>query len=342
MGEAIYDGSESIITKAMLIPYKDYPDVNETSQKLLAALRGEDTPQLHTKARYWHGYLTVVKPLLLITSYQNIRILNLIIEAVLAWMLSLLLFRKIGWGASASWLITWLFINPVSASFCMEYAIMYYISTIATILLLSGFVSNKNLPYYFLLIGIVTAFFDFLTYPLLGLILPLTVWLLLEIHHSQAWPKNCLIYSFFWLLGYAGMWAEKWILSTILTDQNVIADAISTIRFRSSRTAYDQRISYWEVIEKNLNVLGNIPLVLFSAFVIVGFVIIFIRYYKKQIRKNELLTFLLLTVSPFIWYFVLQNHSAIHYWFTYRTLSAFIIPFFNCVLLPLNEHRKDG
>ncbi|MFA5639888.1 MAG: hypothetical protein WC946_05300, partial [Bacteroidales bacterium] len=41
--------------------------------------------------------------------------------------------------------------------------------------------------------------------------------------------------------------------------------------------------------------------------------------------------FMLIAILPYVWFFVVANHSYLHYWFTYRT-QAFSI---SCIFLAL-------
>ena len=53
--------------------------------------------------------------------------------------------------------------------------------------------------------------------------------------------------------------------------------------------------------------------------------------YRKNITKNnlkEILPFLFMAVIPFLWYFVVSNHSSIHFWFTFRELLIFFFAIF--------------
>jgi uncharacterized membrane protein len=55
---------------------------------------------------------------------------------------------------------------------------------------------------------------------------------------------------------------------------------------------------------------------------------------KFSFRPAKLLPVLLVGLYPFVWYFVIRNHSIVHVWFTHRTLSITIFSlavFFACM-----------
>ena len=73
-------------------------------------------------------------------------------------------------------------------------------------------------------IGIVVSYFDFLTYPLVTLGVPLCLLLILQadkITYLQK-IKNIISLSIAWVIGYLGMWAMKWMIGSIATHKNIL------------------------------------------------------------------------------------------------------------------------
>ncbi len=72
-----------------------------------------------------------------------------------------------------------------------------------------------NLMLYFFVVGMVENFFDFLTYPIITLGIPLIVLLWLKIRDESADLKENMIFtvksSVSWGLGYALTWIAKWV-----------------------------------------------------------------------------------------------------------------------------------
>ena len=55
---------------------------------------------------------------------------------------------------------------------------------------------------------------------------------------------------------------------------------------------------------------------------------------KENINKNnikQLIPFILIAITPFIWYFIISNHSHMHYFFTYRNLIIFFFSGLCCL-----------
>ena len=160
-----------------------------------------------TYARYWHGYQLWLKPLLYFTDYHGIRIfvgtVQIILTALLLWgplgkmtgKLLLLLLPVCG-----------ALLRP--AMVCMEYMSLYSIIIISAV----SFAQTETMRMVFFgCRGWTVAYFDYLTYPIVSLGILLLLYGIMQPYHSWEFVK----YSFAWGIGYAGMWACKWILATI-------------------------------------------------------------------------------------------------------------------------------
>ena len=77
------------------------------------------------------------------------------------------------------------------------------------------------------------------------------------------------------------------------------------------------------------------------ALIFIYYVIRFIKN-KCKFRKRmvELIPYLIIIFIPFVWYFVLSQHSNMHYWFTNKSL---MISFFAClvILTKLSNKAND-
>lgn len=76
--------NHSVVKSAMLNEYSQVEelDITESLQAIYGDRKNESSWEI-TKgeySRYWHGYLTVLKPLLLFFSYGQIRSLNMIVQ----------------------------------------------------------------------------------------------------------------------------------------------------------------------------------------------------------------------------------------------------------------------
>lgn len=229
----------------------------------------------------------------------------------------------------------WLFLRPAALAFSMQFSTVFYTSMVGVLVLALGYdwLSQENrMLYFFLLTGIVTNYVDFLTYPVASLGIPMVIWLCLAQNRSfREYLQMVVFGSVCWGLGYAGMWAGKWILGSALLGHNILADALNQARFRSSSDAgIGIAVSRGIVILRNLYTgAGKWGLGLWLALAAWVLAVVAVRIWRsRENRWNPVfraIPFLLTAVMPLVWYGVLLNHSFVHHWFTYRALAVSVM-----------------
>ncbi len=318
--------------------------------------------------RYWHGYLVILKPLLMLTSLNGIRMLNGITMMLLLGAVVMLCGKqnKMGLGVAFLAAMPFLFFSTTFSS--LSLSICYYIAMSAVLALL--LMKRKTREMYamelFLVTGIATAYFDLLTYPLVTLGFPLCAYLYLrdakgaanvgEIienpsgekitsarkHYGVGSLANLKMTGFCilaWGIGYGVMWAFKWILSDVLTGSRVIADAFATIFSRAASAEGGRFAGYGEVLSNNLKPFSNMSFGILVLAILACLVWMFCRNLqnKKQGNAKEAnpknclgsiknnIVYLLIAGLPFVWWFVLQNHSEEHWAYTCRIFAVTVL-----------------
>ena len=117
----------------------------------------------------------VLKPLLLLFEVSDLRIINMMLCLGLSFYLFFLIEKTLGRKALVAAMISWFVLNPVSIIMSFQFSTTFYVMTIASILVLKKHEWLREKGRYglfFLVIGIVTNFIDFLTYPLVGMAVP--------------------------------------------------------------------------------------------------------------------------------------------------------------------------
>ena len=176
---------------------------------------------------------------------------------------------------------------------------------------------------WFLVIGMMTSYCDFLTYPVFTLGIPLLFLLICMREYGDAvsLPATAFKNSVYWAVGYIGMWVQKWILCTVFTGENLVADGIRSIMIRSGRDVMGEQVGYWETLDGNIIVIAKYPYLL--AFGAAGLIIFLLcKKYKKEHKvtcsKAAFMTYVYIAVLPFLWYAISINHSYIHSFMTYN------------------------
>ena len=274
--------------------------------------------------RYWHGYIIFIRPLLMLGNIMLIRILFAIIHLTLLFTLLYLLKQKTNIQVVISFIIPYICGTLYMSPFSLQY------SPIMAIVLLSGIIILKHndylikkdcYPFLFLIVGILCSYLDFLTYPLLTLTMDLVFHFLLN--KDQTKISNLIIFTICWFIGYGGMWASKWIISSIILNEDIIKNAITAIAVRTSDTGQGFSLNIFNVTKQNI---CFICLQKFNIILLI-FTLLFKFIDKKKItipNKNTVVSLLYVFILPFIWYAFTKNHSYIHAFFTYKCLVSSI------------------
>ena len=277
-------------------------------------------------SRYWHGYLAILRPLLLFTDYDGIRICNNIgVILTLLFIFGTLIWKK-HYDLIIPIALAFLFLRPLAIMFSLQYSSVYYVTSLSILWIIlchSKLEEHFRYLFLFLLNGMLTGYLDLLTYPIVSLGFPLAIFLATQ--KGLSWIGQCkrvLYASVAWGLGYLGIWAGKWLISSFILRKSVFAEAIGSAKFRISANNGNRDFSRIEVCRKNIEVgFSNIQFI--AIFILFISIIYFIWRNRNYLLKAVLntLPYLLIASIPFIWYIIFANHSYIHQFFPYRDLA---------------------
>ena len=330
---------ESLADRVFLGQYAVY-DENKTGlvgMDSINSLQTEQILRVGEYPRYWHGWLLPLRLALCVFNYSGIRIMNVIILTVLFSLTVLAIDRTGHRETFVPFLVSVVILMPITLPLCMAYMISTCIALTASILLLlyhDRIDAAIGMKPFFMLVGAVTAYSEFLQFPLITLGFPLVF--LLAVNAGQQTPKNnirdTVLCVFAWGCGYFGMWAAKWVLASLFTNRSVINNALSQIAFRFSSTGNGQasvKISRIDAVAKNLTVLNKRPVVLLLVSCAVFYLIRLFCSRRdgdgkagKRVAAWQIVPFLFVSVLPFVWILLLANHSYVHFHFTYRVFSV--------------------
>lgn len=324
-----------------------YKDQNENvfqAAELYGLMHGENITDSYEYARYWHGYLVFLRPLLAIMSINGIRALNFVIICACIVALFFLLRKKCGFRAAILFLLPLVMINVFILSLGLSDVYDIIIAMVASIVLLELIDVREDAGVMFFIFGCLTSFIDLFTIPLVTLCLPLTVFFMVKHRKFGIYEEKDLkqklisefgsfvVLCYSWALGYILTWAAKWILTEALCDRKVISEAIEQIKYRSS----SDKITYGLVLKRNFKFFGFTPFLLLIISILGDFGI---RFFKKKNKKElvqefkqnlkeriiNIVPFILISLLPFVWLFVVKQHSAIHAFFVNRILVILLL-----------------
>ena len=323
---AFYDGDEPAFRQCLANYNYGYPGgkTRDLVESVITYLSGEEGYVRMSYARYWHGYLTVLKPLLYFFDYGDILQILKFMQLGSVIGCAVLLYRR-GLGR---------YIPAFAATLCcvefhtigmsMQYAWVFLIAMACTAYLLwcdeKAFLSGSA-DLAFLIAGMCTSYFDLLTYPMFTLGIPLSVMILRRCSLEPTGRLGRYVLRDFWSwgVGYGGMWILKWILATVFTGENLIADGVGAFLNRTGGVVDGEPISYMTVLLTNLWELGKYPYVL--AVLCACVVVLVQKGRLHRLPWQEAAVWLLVMLLPFLWYAISKNHSYIHSWMAYRELG---------------------
>lgn len=284
-------------------------------------------------ARYWQGYTVLLRPLSIFLNLTNIRYLNMIALGLLLCLCFWKVAEQLNMAAAIAFLLSMLATFIWLAPFNIQYFIVTAQTLIFSLMLLMGYRRQRlmqNIAIIFLCFGSVTSFFDFLTFPILTLGYPLILLLLLR-HRTNAgntFRSEMLLLlacAASWCAGYGLTLLAKGALGTLITGTNVLEDIVKNALNRingSIPQGYHEDASAWLSLRINFTAFFNARNLSMFILSVAGYVFLALRRKSSPQAWTVSLPLLGVAVFPYVWYCVLQNHSIMHMYFTYKAQAV--------------------
>lgn len=315
---AIVDNHTDMLMYESLIQNRDYYNAIQASVSI------------NQYPRYWHGYQVLLRPLTIVFQVQELRYLGMILFYLLFFWSAWLIAQKTCFANALLYVLTIASGYLVAVTTCFQYLTTFYVLFGALIfLMLKYHVSEAwNLPLYFFVIGMVENFFDFLTYPVITLGIPLILLLWMRVREGQTdfWKNFVFMFlnSFAWGLGYALTWIAKWGITVVVLGVRYFWRTMSVVQYRLQGSE-EEPLDRIGTIRRNLKAWMNVQdggVITWSKVVLVLLVAVLLLAIWKKLKDWKTiaayLPILVVASYPYIWYLVMSNHSQIHYWYTYR------------------------
>lgn len=294
-------------------------------------------------ARYWCGFVSVIRPALLFLDYGEMRMLNILLQLLLLGVLVLLLHNRLGkmW---CFWVLSiYAFLTPYAMGMSFQYSVVFYIGILGTVALVKWekFWSEKSrYIYLFFTLGILTAYFDFLTYPLFTWALPMIVWIAMcKTDYVREHLKLIVSAGLCWCLGYGGMWSGKWLVANRIlhTDIRVLLQDKIALHSIYEGTEYTFAQTLMNNLGKWINVQVTVVLLAWT----VWFVVMFVKR-KGRVHVGKCIPFTIIAMGSFAWYFVMRYHTMVHASFTYRIFCTTFGAILAAYICMQDEKEESG
>jgi len=312
-------------------------------------------------ARYWHGSMVLLRPLLCVTDITGIKwilgsctLLCIVATAVILW-------RKKEYLLMFSYIAGLFLIRAWVTVLCIEYLMSMLLMSVIVLLFVRIMTSSDDLTMTFLcfgkkqiyfkredlllfismIAGILVCFTDFLTIETVTITVPLFFYYALcntkeaEMCDGDGLFKIKSQFNFgikallLWGIGYVGMFFTKWILSILFLGKDSLTSVLelSTERINGNplKAVYNNITALFPIAAPE-SVAGYMCFAIASVIAIIGIVLLL-----KDIKNSDLckrthgIIMLILFGIPFLRFAVISQHSQQHYFFTYRALLISIL-----------------
>ncbi|MDD6191550.1 MAG: hypothetical protein PUB24_00520, partial [Lachnospiraceae bacterium] len=134
----------------------------------------------------------------------------------------------------------------------------------------------------------------------------------------------------------------KWVLGTLFTGQNLFLDAKEGITLRAGNEFQGVVLNEKAVLDVMKEYFqGQAIVYLIPLFILCLCVwIIKTKGYKDKRNWMAVMVLLVISIYPFMWYYISKNHSYQHAFFTYRSMSVFVFGIVAALVPCIGKHQN--
>ena len=328
--------------------YYSDPEISSQTEGLRPSLDVQadaSDPSFTSYARYWHGYLVFLKPLLVFLDIAQIRMLLFLLVSTLIVAVSVILQRMRGIVPALAFSAPFFVCAYPVTCFSLSFAPCFVIALVSSLLILlrapDGRIRHASSSFF--IIGALTVYLDFLCNPIITLGIPLGLLIYLRVTSGDgrgSWSEVVrlgLTCFFSWCCGYGLLWVSKWVLSSLVTGRDVVRDGVGNLLYRSGSSMAAAEgggdISRLDAVALNFSYMFPRWLLALLAAIVLITLFVSVRRNGLPSRDGVISAFLVLAVglAPYAWYFFTANHSYHHAFFAFRSQVATLMTVFLCV-----------
>lgn len=267
--------------------------------------------------RYWHGYLTIARPMLAAMPYNDLRGYLFTLSAGLFFWLLWRIGADFGPKTALALFLPFVVINAMGLMVVVTKAATWFIA-IGAGLALSRRKSAEAPFLLFFIVGALTAYFDFFTGPAFILCFAAMIWAIYELRAGRdpSWSALTLL-ALFWGAGWAGFILLKIAIADAALEAEVWTDFATAALFRvRGETDYVDSFTPGMAIYENFAAMKTF----WGPVAVIAFVILPFATRARRARWTGLVrersVLIGVAVAPILWLEVFSNHTQIHAAFT--------------------------
>lgn len=306
--------------------------------------------------RYWHGMTVFVRLFMLFTDVNGIKLIGTIAAFVLLAASCAILIKRRQFFAAGALVFSFICVHIWNVSLALEYqpAVLVTLAVLPFFILFEKH-GDGALSILAVISGVLIAFFDFLTAETLTILIPLAIVFIIRKQDERFGDFKQNLFTMLkcggaWLLSYAGTFGAKWLLASAVTGENKLFAALSSaeIRFVGEAEELSPVKQFFLAPLANLSTLFGGTERVEPACIILGLILsaailgaVFYLFRSRSKFDGAFSLIMLITaLLPFLRFFVLNNHSYLHEYFTYRALAATILAVLAIVWFTLDFRMK--
>ena len=308
----------------------------------------EDTPPNTDYSRYWHGSVIFIRPLMLLGDVRVVKLAGIIFALLFLIIDCIMLIKRGQKFGAAALVISFLAVQMYNIRLSLEY--------MPTVLICLGMLpffvclekrGDVPLSVLSVICGTMTAFFDFLTTETLTILIPLIIIMMIRKNEGRfegfkrelATSAKCGVS---WVCAYLCTFLVKWTAASIVTGENKFTAAIFSAEVRVNGEAEELSPVMQMIFAPLANISAmfggyervspaNIIAGLFITATLSAGIFFIFRRGEKGSGKGFVWLMLVLGLVPYLRYIVLNNHSYLHEFFTYRAQAASVLALMGAV-----------
>ena len=351
-------GEGNSLKSVIQTDYYDGEGLGENAGLYLTITEGKSPNTDYT--RYWHGTAMSIRLGHLLTDVEGVKLIGFIVFLLLVGLTIFILARKKHWDLAIMLALSLAAVQIWNIRLSMEYQPSFILAfVLIPLFLILERRDDKCLTVLSVISGTAVAFFDFLTTETVTILLPLAIVVAVRAKENRlgSLKENLLLLlkcGICWVASYGGAFVVKWLIASIVTGENAFALALNSAGMHAlgaTTVNFDPQglpHSWIDGLLSSLSaMLGSELRVDYSriaAMLFAGFLIIFSVWYLLRRKKSNsaALPLVILGVLVLVRFILLNNHSYMHCFFTYRALVTTVFALLSAVWLNIELPQRKG
>lgn len=307
---------------------------------------------MNNYGRYWHGYVAILRPIFYFIDYWDFLLVNGFGQLFVMGCVGYAVYKAT---RKKRYLLAFFcscaFLTPMATAMSLQNSPVFYISMLGSLFCLcrTEWILEKQRRYYlFLILGILTCYFDFLTYPLLSFAFPFC-WLMAaadEKLDSRSGWKLLFGGGTSFVIGWGGFFVIKWLVQAVILGPEILKQGLSAVFYRMEGSLEEELRLLHQTYNRIDTLYNNFRHYFFPLFILILLAwIVFFAYcfWRRDLQiKSQQLIYAAVTLTSVAWYLILNNHTSIHHLFTYRIYGASLLGFMLFVCGCMDDREDCG